>query len=104
MLRPGSLPRKPPPVVTRGETSYPQTIPVTCGRPRKHAMTKSSEHGENEYTREARRLSAKTGRDVCDILREMRDQAIRDGDTARERKIIQAEKFLGCRNRKKRKK
>jgi hypothetical protein len=65
-------------------------------------MTKSTEHGENEYTREARRRAAATGQDVCAILRAMRADAIRDGDTAAERKIIQAEKFLGCRNRKKR--
>jgi len=61
-------------------------------------MTKTSEHGENEYTREA----ARTGEDVCAILRAMRADAIRAGDKEAERKIIQAEKFLGCRNRKKR--
>jgi hypothetical protein len=64
-------------------------------------MMKSSEHGENEYTREARKRAGPGG-DVCAVLRAMRADAARRGDKQAERKIIQAEKFLGCRNRKKR--
>jgi hypothetical protein len=46
-------------------------------------MTKSSEQGENEYTRQARQEAARTGKDVCEILRAMRAEAIREGDKGR---------------------
>jgi len=65
-------------------------------------MTKSREAGENEYTRLARLRAARTGEDVCAILRELRKDAIATGDSEAEKKIIQAEKYLGCRNRRKR--
>ena len=65
-------------------------------------MTKAQESGENEWVRYARQRAARTGEDVCAILRELRQDTARRRDKATERKIIQAEKFLGCRNMKKR--
>ena len=65
-------------------------------------MTKSRESGENEYARQARLRAARTGEDVCAILREFRKEAINSADRDAEQKIIQAEKYLGCRNRRKR--
>ena len=65
-------------------------------------MTKSRHQGENEFTRDARRRAARTGEDVCEILRALRRDAVARGDAEGERKIIEAEKFLGCRNKKKR--
>ena len=61
-------------------------------------MTKSQERGENEITIEAKREAARTGRDVCAILAEMLRQARATNDAAREKKIIRAQKYLGCRN------
>jgi hypothetical protein len=65
-------------------------------------VTKSPEKGENEITDEAKRKAARTGKDVCDLLNEMLAQAKADRDTARERKIKRAQKYLGCRNKRKR--
>jgi hypothetical protein len=68
------------------------------------AMTKSHESGENEVTEEAKREAARTGQNVCDILSEMLKMAKADDDEERVRKIIQAQKYLGCRNVRKRRK
>jgi hypothetical protein len=65
-------------------------------------MTRSREHGENEITEEAKREAARTERHVCDILDEMLAEAKHDGDTDRVKRIEKAQKFLGCRNRRKR--
>jgi hypothetical protein len=65
-------------------------------------MTKSQEKGENEITDEARRQAVLTGKDICDILKEMLRQAKTARDKNRERKIKRAEKYLGCRNIRKR--
>lgn len=65
-------------------------------------MTKAPERGENEYSEKARRESIRTGVPVCDILKAWRQQAAADRDRKTVRKIEQAEKFLGCRNRRKR--
>lgn len=65
-------------------------------------MTKSQEQGRNEITDEARREAARTGKDVCAILKAMLRAAKKAGNTERQEKIKAAEKFLGCRNRKKR--
>ena len=64
-------------------------------------MTKSPEKGQNEITDEAQREAARTGKDICDILREMLRRAKVDKDKDRERKIKRAEKYLGCRNKRK---
>lgn len=61
-------------------------------------MTKSHERGENELTEEAKRESARTGRNVCDLLAEWLEEAKRDKDKKRVKKIEKAQKYLGCRN------
>ncbi len=65
-------------------------------------MTKSQESGDNEFTDEARRQAARTGQDVCAILAAMLRQARKAGDKARVKKIERAQKYLGCRNVRKR--
>jgi hypothetical protein len=65
-------------------------------------MTKSQEGGENEITAEAQREAARTKRNVCAILAAMLVNAKAAGDTDRVRKIIRAQKYLGCRNVRKR--
>jgi hypothetical protein len=61
-------------------------------------MTKSKERGENEISREAKQEAARTNRHVCDVLAAMLAVAKQAGDVTRQRKIIQAQKFLRCRN------
>jgi hypothetical protein len=65
-------------------------------------MTKSQERGSNEYTDAARRESARTGRGVCDILAAWLAEAKQAGDAEKVRKLTAAEKYSGCRNRRKR--
>jgi hypothetical protein len=65
-------------------------------------MTKSQERGANEYTEAAKRESARTGRGVCDILAAWLAEAKQAGDVERVRKVTAAQKFSGCRNRRKR--
>jgi hypothetical protein len=65
-------------------------------------MTKSREHGENEITDEAKREALRTGDDICAVLARMLKRAKAAGDTDRIRKIVQAQKYLGCRNIQKR--
>jgi hypothetical protein len=61
-------------------------------------MTKSPEHGENQITEEVRREAARTGVHVCVILAGMLGRAKAAGDSERVQKIIRAQKYLGCRN------
>jgi hypothetical protein len=65
-------------------------------------MTKSREHGENELTEEAKNEAQRTGEDICAILARMLKAARDNGDDERVRKIIKAQKYMGCRNKKKR--
>jgi hypothetical protein len=65
-------------------------------------VTKAPEKGENEITAQAKREAVRTGQDVCDILKAMLAEARAAKDRARERKIKRAQKYLGCRNRRKR--
>lgn len=65
-------------------------------------MTKAPESGENEITREAKREAARTGEDVCALLAAMLKKAVSQGDAARIKKIAKAQKYLGCRNVRKR--
>lgn len=65
-------------------------------------MTRAQEKGENEITAGAKREAAPTGEDVCDILKEMLREAKANKDMERERKIRRAQKYLGCRNKRKR--
>ncbi|MFM6255701.1 MAG: hypothetical protein ACKPEQ_42310, partial [Dolichospermum sp.] len=60
----------------------------------------SREKGENEITRQVREDAQTSGKDPCDILQEMLNSCT---DGATKRKIQQAQKFLGCRNKSKRK-
>jgi hypothetical protein len=65
-------------------------------------MTKAHEHGENEISVAAKLEAARTGRQVCDILAEWLQQAKQAGDNDRIRKIVRAQKYLGCQNIRKR--
>lgn len=65
-------------------------------------MTKAQEKGENDITDEAKREAARTGRDVCDILKDMLQSAKAARDKGRVAKTKRAEKHLGCRNKRKR--
>lgn len=65
-------------------------------------MTKSRESGENEVTDEAQRRARSENRGVCSILDTMLDEAKAKGDKVRIRKVIRAQKYLGCRNIRKR--
>ncbi|MEX0701160.1 MAG: hypothetical protein WD069_03615 [Planctomycetales bacterium] len=66
-------------------------------------MTRSRESGENEITREAKAEAKRKKRHACEILAEMLARAKAAGDSERVRKIIRAQKYLGCRNVRKRK-
>ena len=66
-------------------------------------MTKAPESGENDITGLARREAQRTGRDVCEILADILRKARAAGDTPRVKKIERAQKYLGCRNIRKRK-
>ncbi|MBX9581846.1 MAG: hypothetical protein K2X87_16195 [Gemmataceae bacterium] len=65
-------------------------------------MTKSAEEGENEITRDLKRQIGRAGVDVCARLRAMRKDAERRRDKAAVRQIVEAEKYFGCRNQRKR--
>jgi hypothetical protein len=65
-------------------------------------MTKSPESGENEVTEEARREAARTGKPVCAVLQGMLARAKAAQDQDRQKKIVRAQKYLGCRNIRKR--
>lgn len=66
-------------------------------------MTKSRESGENEITDRAKREAARTGESVCGILARMLASAKAAGERELIGKIIRAQKYLGCRNIRKRK-
>jgi hypothetical protein len=65
-------------------------------------MTKSRESGENDITEEARREALRTNQNVCAVLAAMLRKAKEESDSERQRKIIRAQKYLGCRNVRKR--
>jgi hypothetical protein len=65
-------------------------------------MTKSHHQGRHESTEEALREAARTGQDVCSILASMLRTAKKAGDVPKQKKIEMAQKFLRCRNRRKR--
>jgi hypothetical protein len=71
---------------------------------RETPMTKSHEKSENEITVEAKREATRTGRHICDVLDEMLARAKIARNKARQTKIVEAQKFLGCRNKRKRRK
>ena len=65
-------------------------------------MTKSREGGSNEITDEAKREAAHTSVPLCDILAAKLSAAKALNNTELIRKIIQAQKYAGCRNIRKR--
>lgn len=67
-------------------------------------MTKFPERGENDISREARRQALRTGKDVCAILAQWLAEAKRRRDQDRIAKIQGAQKYLRCRNVRKRRK
>jgi hypothetical protein len=66
-------------------------------------MTKSRESGENEITRDAKAEAKRLGSDPCAILARRLAAAKAAGDKELETRIIRAQKYLGCRNVRKRK-
>lgn len=56
----------------------------------------------NEILDEAKVEAMRTRGEVCDILDKWLMEAISRGDTSRRMKIVQAQKYAGCRNRRKR--
>ncbi len=62
-------------------------------------LSQSRQKGENEITRAVREEARKNDKDPCDILDGLLQACT---DNATKRKIQQAQKFLGCRNRRKR--
>ena len=65
-------------------------------------MTRTTEKGENEITAEAKRQAERKGQHVCAVLDEMLRAAQKNGDRVKQMKIVQAQKFLRCRNQRKR--
>jgi len=65
-------------------------------------MTKSREGGHNEITDEAKRQAPLAGMTVCEYLADTLDAARAANDSDRIRKIIKAQKYLQCRNIRKR--
>ena len=65
-------------------------------------MTRSREKGENEMTEAARREALRTGETVGQVLARWLAEAKRVKDTQRQRKIVQAQKYVRDRNRAKR--
>ena len=58
--------------------------------------------GENEYTRAAKTEAQSSGKDPCDLLDDWLASAKASGDTAAVLKLQEAQKFMGCRNKRKR--
>ena len=65
-------------------------------------VTKFPEQGESDVTDEAKKEAVRTGKDVCLVLAEMPRNAKKAKDRKRQGKIVRAQKFLGCRNKRKR--
>jgi hypothetical protein len=65
-------------------------------------MTKSWERGRDAITEAAKREAARSGQNVCDILAEWLARAKAAGDADRAGKIVSAQKYLRCRNVRKR--
>jgi hypothetical protein len=68
-------------------------------------MTRSPEKGDSPITDDVRREARRTGKDPCTILKERLKAARsrRPLDKKLIRDLIKAEKYFGCRNKKKRK-
>jgi hypothetical protein len=66
--------------------------------PMELAMTRNRERGENEYTRRAKAEAQREKTDACTVLARYLQEARDRNDTAAIEKIRRAEKYLGCRN------
>ncbi|HTU17571.1 MAG TPA: hypothetical protein VMG10_05860 [Gemmataceae bacterium] len=65
-------------------------------------MTRRREKGENEITREVKKRCRKSRENPCDVLADMLKKAKQANDQALIDKIKEAQKFMGCRNARKR--
>ncbi len=65
-------------------------------------MTTAPEGGNNEVTDQVKREASRTGQDVATILAAMLKKAKREKDKAQVKKIEKAQKYLNCRNIRKR--
>jgi hypothetical protein len=65
-------------------------------------VTKSWDKGRNEITEEAKRRALREGKSVAEVLEAMLAEAKAARDTARAKKIEQAQKYMGQRNIRKR--
>lgn len=61
-----------------------------------------TQNKSNEYSRAATAEAQATGKDPCDILDDWYREARAAGDAIEAQKIVQAQKALGCRNKRKR--
>jgi hypothetical protein len=61
-------------------------------------VTKSREHGENEYTRLAKEQAQREKTDVCTVLARYLQEAEGQNDVDAVLKIRRAQKYAGCRN------
>jgi len=66
------------------------------------SMTKSWGSGKNDITEEAKRQASRTKKSVPEILAAMLRDAKATSDAKRVRRIIQAQKYIGYRNKRKR--
>ena len=65
-------------------------------------MTKSQESGENYITEEAKKEAKRSGEAPCEILARWLEEAKATGNMQRVRDILRAQKYLGCRNKRRR--
>jgi RHS repeat-associated protein len=73
------------------------------GRSGRYEMAKGGpQQGENEYTRAAKSAAQGTNKEPCDLLAEWLEEAKRERDIQAVKKLEEAEKFLKCRNKRKR--
>jgi RHS repeat-associated protein len=109
----GPVPMPLPPVFIPGTTENKAFVDFTMkgidalsdlfGKSDPMEMAKGGKQkGENEFTREAKSEAQMTGKDPCDIIAEWLAEAKRAGDKATVRKLEEAEKYLDCRNKRKR--
>jgi hypothetical protein len=61
-----------------------------------------TQNKSNEYSRAATAEAQASGKDPCDILADWYREARAAGDAVEAQKIVQAQKALGCRNKRKR--
>jgi hypothetical protein len=75
------------------------------GRPEAKGYRDDEKPGErqNEITRAVKARCQKENKDPCEVLAEMLEEARKAGDQEKIKKIKQAQKYLGCRNIRKRK-